>query len=1020
MSRQRSPLTSPRWLFGRLPLALGAVAVAAALWATACGDNDPTNPGENPTVAITLDRNTVTLKTGTQTTLVATAVDKNGSPTGDAVSWATSDAEIAGVTGTGIVTAVSFGTTTVTATAGSINASATVVVQPRGTVIGPAGGVVISEDGNASLTVAPGALAKAVDVELLRAGDEMFGADPDFIAGTGYEVRASLQLQEHAHLAIRAPATLPPGVTPERLRIEERDRIDNHWHDLVQMGLDQQFVVADLNVVGFYGLVAGSTTVLIGPAGGTVRSADGNAELVVPAGALTVPTEITIVPAADALFGSDTDFLSGSGYEVAPATLQLHVRAQLRIRLDPARLPSGVTREQVRLRERDRLQQRWNDCEHAGIQNQFVAANIDRAGLYALMIRPIIGPTGGLVQSADGNAVLTIPAGALTTDITVELVPAEDAVLLGDPLYVAGTAYEIRPAGTQPGQPMELRINFETGNVPAGADPDRLRIRSRDRVQQQWRDCQHVGIQGRTITASVTAFGTFGIVAAEPQGGPVTRVTVTPATLSLDEGDVVQLTAVATDAQDRVVEVPITWATDNMAIATVDQTGLVTGVAEGTVTISASAQGVKGNAGVSVKRKVRPASITVTPTMPSIVVGSTLQLTAVVRDIDGNTLPTSVSWTSSATSVATVSSTGMVTGVMAGSATISASAQGVSGSTSLTVNPPASSIVISGNSNSPLEVGATRQLVATAYNNSGQPVNVNVQWTSSDDGIATVDQTGLVTGVAKGTATIAASVGSVSASVSVKVVGGETTTLGNNMSWPTVFADGVGVTGLAVATDPGVRPGPTEGITVDVLPFFYSGNVADYGTYYLQQGVNTWRAALIDGTGQAAYDAEAYWGDNLTAKEWSTTRPIRIEVALSATGVGTLAGYNMTLLYGEGTTEMQGTDGTTAAYVPLIYTIGTTLTVDRLSAEGGQPVAQVQSGPIAAEVNVAGRIVYGAQLKLDTWTPPAGMTLDGWYRLTFAVNSSMVRIRTVGNTTGMFLPVVVNTQETSLDIHIVP
>jgi len=250
--------------------------------------------------------------------------------------------------------------------------------------------------------------------------------------------------------------------------------------------------------------------------------------------------------------------------------------------------------------------------------------------------------------------------------------------------------------------------------------------------------------------------------------------------------------------------------------------------------------------------------------------------------------------------------------------------------------------------------------------------------------------------------------------VVIKVTGGETETYGNNMSWPVVFADGIGLLGTPVATDPGVRPTVAEGIVVTALPFFWSGNVADCGgAYYCQGGANTWRAEYIDGAGQAPYDASAYWGDNLTSQKLSATRPIRLEVALSATGVGTLLGYNMPYVVNPSSpTEIQGTDGTTSDFVPLIYTVSPILTVEKLSGPGGSVTATVSSGPMSAEMNVGGRIIYGGQLKLDAYG-------EGTYRLRYTLAAGAnVRITAVGNTTGTAK--VVSAQETSIEITVGP
>jgi hypothetical protein len=82
------------------------------------------------------------------------------------------------------------------------------------------------------------------------------------------------------------------------------------------------------------------------------------------------------------------------------------------------------------------------------------------------------------------------------------------------------------------------------------------------------------------------------------------------------------------------------------------------------------------------------ASVTVSPPTATVDVGGTTPLTATVRNGRGEVVSASVGWSSSATGVATVSQTGVVTGVSEGPATITASASGRTGTAAITVNDP--------------------------------------------------------------------------------------------------------------------------------------------------------------------------------------------------------------------------------------------------------------------------------------------------------------------------------------------
>ena len=172
---------------------------------------------------------------------------------------------------------------------------------------------------------------------------------------------------------------------------------------------------------------------------------------------------------------------------------------------------------------------------------------------------------------------------------------------------------------------------------------------------------------------------------------PVASVTVSPASVSVLQGQTVQLTATPRDANGNpLTGRVITWQSSNSAIASVNGSGLVSGVAAGgPVTITATSEGQSGTASITVSG-VPVASVTVSPASASVPAGQTVQLSATLRDANGNILTgRSVTWASNNTSVATVTGTGLVTGKVAGSATITATSEGQSGTAAITVTPSA-------------------------------------------------------------------------------------------------------------------------------------------------------------------------------------------------------------------------------------------------------------------------------------------------------------------------------------------
>src|SRR5207245_4576237 len=98
-----------------------------------------------------------------------------------------------------------------------------------------------------------------------------------------------------------------------------------------------------------------------------------------------------------------------------------------------------------------------------------------------------------------------------------------------------------------------------------------------------------------------------------------------------------------------------------------------------------TSEGQSGTAAITVT-SVPVASVTVSPAPASVQAGQTLQLTATPKDVNGNPLTgRTITWSSSNTSVATVNSSGLVSGVVAGSATITATSEGQSGTAAITV-----------------------------------------------------------------------------------------------------------------------------------------------------------------------------------------------------------------------------------------------------------------------------------------------------------------------------------------------
>jgi len=260
------------------------------------------------------------------------------------------------------------------------------------------------------------------------------------------------------------------------------------------------------------------------------------------------------------------------------------------------------------------------------------------------------------------------------------------------------------------------------------------------------------------------------VVAVAPS---VSAVSVTPGATQLWAGRVLELSAVPADsAGGALTGRTVTWSSSNPSIASVNETGVVSGLSLGFVNITATIEGRTGVLPLDVV--AAPVStITIAPRDTSVVIGRTVQLSAALRDSLGGTLTGRVlAWTSLNTSVATVNSSGLVTSVALGTAEIRAQSEGRVAATTVRVVPPIlATLQVSPTAVSP-RVGRTATIVPTLRDSAGVLLSQTgraVTWASANDSIAVVSSTGVVTGIAVGTTTVSLTIDGLVAAIEVTV-----------------------------------------------------------------------------------------------------------------------------------------------------------------------------------------------------------------------------------------------------------
>ena len=378
----------------------------------------------------------------------------------------------------------------------------------------------------------------------------------------------------------------------------------------------------------------------------------------------------------------------------------------------------------------------------------------------------------GLVSAlSSGSATITATSEGKsgTSSVTVSVVPvASVSVTPGSVnLRVGGSAQLSATAKDSANNVLSGRIVTWSSSAPSVATVSTNGLVS--------------AVAAGSATVTATSEGKSGTAAITVTVVPVASVTVAPAAVALRVGGTAQLSATTKDSANNVLTGrTVTWSSNTPGVAMVSATGLVSAVSAGSATITATSEGQSGTSAITVT-VVPVASVTIAPTVATLRVGTKVQLTATTKDSAGNILTgRTVTWSSNAATVASVSATGLVTGVAVGSASMTATSEGKSATATITVTlVPVASVAVTPASVS-LLVNATQQLSAVTKDSAGNVLTGrSVTWASNATGVASVSASGLVTGVAAGSATVTATSEGQSGTTTVTV----TASSGTHAGW---------------------------------------------------------------------------------------------------------------------------------------------------------------------------------------------------------------------------------------------
>src|SRR5271166_2156173 len=239
-------------------------------------------------------------------------------------------------------------------------------------------------------------------------------------------------------------------------------------------------------------------------------------------------------------------------------------------------------------------------------------------------------------------------------------------------------------------------------------------------------------------------------------------------------GTTAQFTAkgVYTDGSTQDLTNTVTWTSTPSGILSISSSGLAKGKTIGAATVSAKSGSVSGTGALTVSPAVLT-SIGVVAALQAMPLGTRQQLNAIGTYTDGSTgdLTASAAWSSESADIVSISPSGLAAANKLGSATVSASFTGISGSAALAVSSATLASISISPANPTMPLGSSRQLAATGLYTDGSTHDVtqSVTWNVDNPAIANVSGTGVATAQQVGASGVESSLGDVVGSVTLTV-----------------------------------------------------------------------------------------------------------------------------------------------------------------------------------------------------------------------------------------------------------
>ena len=411
-----------------------------------------------------------------------------------------------------------------------------------------------------------------------------------------------------------------------------------------------------------------------------------------------------------------------------------------------------------------------------GVGQQYIASAIYSDGSIQDLVTGVTWTSSNTsVATIDGNGLATTLAAG-STNITATVGTFTDSSVI---TVVAAHLQSITltptnvtmAAGTQ--QQFTASGNFDDGSTQVLTSA----LWSSSALSVLTVDANGLGIAvgPGTSTVSVTSGTVSASTSVTVSTATLVSLAVAPVNSSMPDDATKQFSATGTFSDNSTQDVTqsVLWSSSTPAVATITNLGLVTSVSTGSTTITAMLGSVNNSTALTVSN-VKLVSITISPANARVQKGTSLKFTATGNYSDGSTaVLANVSWRSSKNNLANMRGSGILHAKKAGTLTVTASASGVTGSTSVTIGTGTLVSIDIAPANPTVAAGGTQQFIAlgTFSDSSTQDVSINSHWSSTISSVATIANApvnaGLATTTTTGTTTIGVNHGGITATTTL-------------------------------------------------------------------------------------------------------------------------------------------------------------------------------------------------------------------------------------------------------------